>query len=329
MKAEPKKIPMTTTPGSEPAAFRPLSCGVLMNSRSIAAYWGKLMALMLGSREPIIGSVEITNECNLRCRHCFWWATRSPHAELGVEDWRALLRREYLDRGITGIGVSGGELLLRTDVIRMMLDEGFHLWVFTNGILPLPDLPLTYCVSLEGTEKSHDKIRGRGSYRKTKRNILSCPHDGVFLNMTLNTLNMREPASLVDEWKGKVQKISFGFHTPWKPRDPLWIPFGKARNEVIDELLRLKKKDPDFIFNTEGQLRTMMTGSWTKTCPAWFLRALDSSGRPKRCALGDTAICGKCGVDCYAGISSALGGEMLEWVKNMTNLLLRPNPKRP
>jgi Fe-coproporphyrin III synthase len=309
--------------------LRPLACGALMNSRTMAAYSNKVMALMMGSREPIIGSVEITNACNLRCRHCFWWATRSPHAELSVEDWRGRLRAEFKDRGILGIGVSGGEPMLRPDVIRMMLDEGYHLWVFTNGILPLPDLPLTYCVSVEGTAAHHDEIRGRGSYRKTKKHILACPHDGVFLNMTINTLNREDPEALVDEWKGKVRKISFGFHTPWTPRDPLWVPFGEARNAIVAALLRLKKKDPEFIFNTEGQLRTMKTGRWTKACPSWFLRTLDSAGRPKRCALGEAALCAKCGVDCYAGISSALGGEMLEWVRNMLNLQLRPNPKTP
>ena len=46
--------------------------------------------------------------------------------------------------------------------------------VVTNGTLPIPrfDNIYFYWISLDGTESVHDNIRGKGSYKKTKDNII-------------------------------------------------------------------------------------------------------------------------------------------------------------
>jgi len=327
MTSEPPKTPPVDPLVEGLSSFLSPEYAPLLKSHTMANFARMWMALMMGSREPLIGSAEISNTCNLNCRHCYWRADRSTEPELRVEEWRTVIRREFKDRGVRGISISGGEPLLREDVIRMVLDEGLHPWVFTNGTLPLPDLPLTYCVSIDGIEKNHDEIRGRGSYQKARRNILSAPHDGVFLNVTINSLNRNDPAALVEKWKGKVRKISFGLHTPLAAEDPLWIPFGPERDAVVADLLRLKCEHPDFLFNTEGQLRLMKTEAWSKECPTWFLLSLDSAGRKKRCALGEKAICRGCGSDCYTGVSSGLQGDILEWLKNILELFLEPKPR--
>jgi MoaA/NifB/PqqE/SkfB family radical SAM enzyme len=296
-------------------------------SRPDSPYEGKWMALLQGSREPMIGSVEITDACNLRCRHCFLNGQMPRPHELGVEAWRTVLRREFHGRGIRRISISGGEPLLRPDVIRMILEEGFHPWVLTNGTLPLPDLPLTYSVSIDGTEASHDAIRGPGSYRITSRNVLGAPHDGVFLNMTITTLNKDDPAAVVSQWKGKVRKISFGFSTPVVEQDPLWVPFGRERDAVVAGLLELKAEHPDFLLNTERQLRLMGDGAWAECCPSWILLCLDAAGGQKRCAFGDRADCRRCGADVYTAISSGLDGDVFEWMQNISDLT--PELKRP
>jgi len=43
--------------------------------------------------------------------------------------------------------------------------------------------------------------------------------------------------------KGKINKIGFQFHTPFMKNDPLWLPFGETRNDVVDRIINLKKKD--------------------------------------------------------------------------------------
>ena len=61
---------------------------------------------------------------------------------------------------------------------------------------------------------------------------------------------------LVDEWKGTVNKIGFQFHTPFVKGDPLWLKFGEERNGIVDGLIQLKRKYPDFVINSEKRAVT-------------------------------------------------------------------------
>jgi Fe-coproporphyrin III synthase len=104
---------------------------------------------------------------------------------------------------------------------------------------------------LDGTEKIHDQIRGRGSYSKTKQNILeyvSGPDRNgkpawkdIWITMTINSLNNNSIDDLLQEWKGLVNKIGFQFHTPFVKGDPLWLPYGHERNNIVDKLIALRK----------------------------------------------------------------------------------------
>ena len=96
-----------------------------------------------------------------------------------------------------------------------------------------------YWVSLDETEQIHDRIRGEGEYAKTRQNILDyvAEHDGhgkpawkdIFISTTINSLNYTTAEDLVEEWRGKVNKIAFQFHTSFIKGDPLWLPFGENR----------------------------------------------------------------------------------------------------
>ena len=79
--------------------------------------------------------------------------------------------------------------------------------------------------------------------------------------MTINSLNYKTIEDLIAQWKGTINKIVFHFHTPFHDNDPLWLPFGENRSKVIDNIIGLQKKYPDFIMNTEKQLQ-LMKGSW-------------------------------------------------------------------
>ena len=81
---------------------------------------------------------------------------------------------------------------------------------------------------------------------------------------------------LAEEWVGKVNKIGFQFHTPFMKGDPLWIEFGKLRNDLSDRLIDLRRKYPDFVINSEKQL-SLMKGNWGGNrytpvqCPTWAI----------------------------------------------------------
>jgi hypothetical protein len=196
--------------------------------------------------------------------------------------------------------------------------------VVTNGTYPLKRFEnlYFYWISLDGTEEIHDSIRGKGAYVKTKQNILEYTRGpdrkgkpvwkDIWITMTINSLNYNTIGDLVEEWKSKVNKIGFQFHTPFIKNDPLWMPFGENRNKVVDNLISLRKKYPHFVINGEKQL-SLMKGNWGGIgtapiqCPSWAILSLDHMGRIKQpCCIGSAdskglkPICEQCGLGCYS-----------------------------
>jgi Fe-coproporphyrin III synthase len=278
------------------------------------------------SKSFIYDSVDINNTCNLHCSHCYWWLNRkNENEDLTASDWKKIIRERFKKEKIFVTTLIGGEPLLRPDIIKTFCDEmPKRVCVVTNGTLPILrfDNLYFYWISLDGTEKIHDSIRGKGSYKKTKDNILkyiSGPKRNgkpvwkdIWITMTINTMNFISIKDIIEEWKDKVNKIGFQFHTPFVKNDPLWIPYGEKRNKIVDELIKLQREYPNFVINNEKQLK-LMKGNWGGKgttpiqCPTWAILSLDHKGREKRpCCIGSSdtkglkPICEDCGLGCYS-----------------------------
>lgn len=280
----------------------------------------------LHSKPFLYGSADIINVCNLHCSHCYWWKTRKEDkSELSAEEWRKVVRDTFKKNNVYVVTLVGGEPLMRPDVIEVFCEEiPRRVCVVTNGTYPLKrfDNLYFYWISLDGTETVHDSIRGKDSYSKTKKNILEYAKGpnrngkpawkDIWITMTINSLNYNTIQDLVYEWKDTVNKIGFQFHTPFADNDPLWLPYGQIRNNVVDDIIKLRRQYPEFIINSEKQLE-LMKGNWggIKTtplqCPSWAILSVDHLGRIKQpCCIGsaDTEalkpICEKCGLGCYS-----------------------------
>ena len=280
------------------------------------------------SKPAIYGSVDVNNICNLHCSHCYWWLNRKNDAEdLSAEQWRQIIRKTFKKQHIYIVTLVGGEPTMRPDIIQVFCEEmPRRVCVVTNGTYPLKRFEnlYFYWISLDGTEEVHDSIRGKGAYAKTKQNILEYikgpdrkgkpAWKDIWITMTINSLNYNTIENLVEEWKGKVNKIGFQFHTPFIKDDPLWMPFGNKRTKVVDNLISLRKKYPDFVINGEKQL-SLMKGNWggigttPVQCPSWAILSLDHMGRVKQpCCIGSAysskntskPICEECGLGCYS-----------------------------
>jgi Fe-coproporphyrin III synthase len=283
---------------------------------------------LFNAKPPIYGSADIINVCNLHCTHCYWWLNRkNENNEMGTEKWREIIKKTFKKQRIFVVTLVGGEPTLRPDIIEVFCEEmPKRVCVVTNGTYPLKRFEnlYFYWISLDGTEKVHDRIRGEGSYSKTRQNILdyisSSPnHRGgkpiwkdIWITMTINALNYNTVEDLVEEWKGKVNKIGFQFHTPFVKGDPLWMPFGEKRSELVDKLIALKERYPGFVVNGVNQL-SLMKGNWggigttPVQCPSWAILALDHMGRVKLpCCIGSAdrgalkPRCEECGLGCYS-----------------------------
>ena len=253
--------------------------GITDIAREIPLYFNlfhKMIGIKLFHEKPALyGSADIINVCNLHCSHCYWWLNRKEDKnDLSVQEWRQRIRETFKKQHLFVITLVGGEPTMRPEIIELFCEEmPRRVCVVTNGYFPLKRFEKLYFywISLDGTQKAHDSIRGEGTYAKTKQNILEYiqgpSRNGkpawkdIWITMTINSINYSTVNDLVDEWKGIINKIGFQFHTPFVKGDPLWLKFGEERNGIVDGLIQLKRKYPDFVINSEKQL-SLMKGNW-------------------------------------------------------------------
>jgi Fe-coproporphyrin III synthase len=289
--------------------------------------FSKLAAYKFFKRKsPIYGSADIINVCNLHCTHCYWWLNRKENEELTVEQWKKVIEEKFKKKHVFIITLVGGEPTLRPDVIELFAKEfPNRVCVVSNGTFPLKKIPgiYFYWISIDGTKDVHDSIRGKGSFEKTKKNILDYLRDNgksawkdIWISMTINSLNYKTVKSVIDEWHPHVNKIGFQFHTPFMRDDPLWLPFGKERTELVDQIISLRDKYDDYLINPKKQLELLKRnwgglGTTPVDCPTWTIVSVDHMGREKRpCCIGSAdknsikPICEECGLGCYSIFAS-------------------------
>ncbi len=249
---------------------------------------------------PIGFSFDVTNRCNLRCKHCYFLYNneKSELTEIELINKIHLLKTQF-PSAIHAAWI-GGEPLLRTDLLIECTKLFPMNMVVTNGTIELPTL--TNCmfnVSVDGTKDYYEKIRGK-NYETVKKNA---DRDDIHVNITcvLNKINSQCIEPLVKEWKKtKIQGISFSFYTPQREiEDDLYLS-GTERNSAIDRILKVKQTYGDFILNSKSVLLLMNSeNSFTVTqqcaSPKAFI-SIDSMGNIKRpCVMGATADCDRCG----------------------------------
>ncbi len=158
-----------------------------------------------------------TNLCNARCLHCSSnSATRLPD-ELTTEEALKLME-DFADAGVIDVAFSGGEPLLRADLLRIACHArrlGIAVGVGTNGS------PITrrvaeelaaagvnrVQVSLDGLPESHDTLRcWPGLYERALKAIDTAKSAGLRVHAccTINRLNFCELEAFVDLVAGQV-----------------------------------------------------------------------------------------------------------------------------
>lgn len=130
---------------------------------------------------PALGTLLVTYRCDLRCRVCDLPARaaarrRAGDRELGTEAFRAVLR-DMKAIGTAGVGFTGGEPMLRDDLLELLgyaAQLGLHAHLNTDGLRVVERAAELVAsgvrsvnVSLDGADAAtHDRARRReGSFR--------------------------------------------------------------------------------------------------------------------------------------------------------------------
>jgi len=141
------------------------------------SHHARLLALAQEHNVPLDVSIELTHHCNFRCRHCYIPDLKAPD-RLTTERVLTLLD-ELVEMGTLSLTLTGGELLLRPDWLRIARRArrlGFALRLFTNGALidedtaaAIQGLNAVVEISLHAMrEQVFEEITGRkGSFKKT------------------------------------------------------------------------------------------------------------------------------------------------------------------
>ena len=277
---------------------------------------------LFNKKSPIYGSADIINVCNLHCTHCYWWLNRKENEELTLEQWKEIIDKKFKKNHVFIVTLVGGEPTMRMDVIKLFVKEfPKRACVVSNGTFPLQKIKnlYFYWISIDGTQQIHDNIRGKGAFEKTKKNIMDYIESNgekawqdIWISMTINSQNYKTVKNVIEEWEPHVNKIGFQFHTPFAKGDPLWLPFGPERTKVVDDIIAMREKYPDYVINPKKQLELMKRnwggkGTTPVDCPTWAILSVDHMGREKMpCCIGSAEknsmkpICEDCGLGCYS-----------------------------
>ncbi len=134
-------------------------------------------------------TIEITNRCQLHCQHCGIWAEKERYemsASMVIRTLRELLGRYK----IYFVSLTGGEPFLNKDCGRLLKAVSFFrdrgditgFGVYSNaayfeGVRRAFSTYGAYLrgmhmgISIDGGEKTHDRLRGPGAYQKTLKTI--------------------------------------------------------------------------------------------------------------------------------------------------------------
>jgi radical SAM family uncharacterized protein len=205
---------------------------------------------LFGVRVPLFCGHKLTYNCNLRCKMCPFW--KRPIKDSSIEQEKAILRQIYAS-GVCAIAFEGGEPLLRKDLVEILAFSRslpLHTSLITNGTLLesrideiAPYINGVVYVSLDGLEKTHDKIRGvNGSFRKAIEGIMSCRGKvSVTINTTIMAENIHEIEDLVKLANEIGVRISVSLaHEYCNVKAS--APAGHEIRELAGKLAEMKKK---------------------------------------------------------------------------------------
>ena len=221
-----------------------------------------LKSSLVKTRGPLIVSLAITNRCNLECAYCYYSYQKKADKDLSLETIKRFLDESYA-MGTRFIILSGGEPLLRKnvkDIIQLVNDKGMLASLVTNGFFladraaELQDVS-HLCISLDGEEKIHDSIRGKGSFKRIMKGIEEAKKYNIpiRINATLTKRNKESVDFLMDFTLKK--RILFGVCFLYKSVDDSKSDLVLSDDEIRDILRRIidyKKKGYPFLFSLKN-----------------------------------------------------------------------------
>lgn len=258
-----------------------------------------IKTILFKKKEPILGTVILTDKCNLHCKHCSVnniTAVVHPYKQIKNE-----MRRLY-EMGVRILFFCGGETFMWNDgdkTLRSLVIEakqmGFLIVnVVTNGTFPI-DLPEADLIllSLDGDRERHNKIRG-DTYDRILENVKNASSDNICFYMAINQINKNSVRNvcLTAMNTPNVRAVSFNFHTPYP--DTKELALSRAEKAECCKIISKMMKAGAPVFNLKSAFPYLINNSFPTPC---YQCVVMENGKLSVCGrcIDVPGLCEKCG----------------------------------
>lgn len=258
-----------------------------------------IKTVLFKKKEPILGTVIVTDKCNLHCRHCSVnniTAVIHPYEQIVGE------MRTLYDMGVRILFFCGGETFLwkdgtytLRDLVIKAKEMGFLIVnVVTNGTYPI-DLPEADLIllSLDGDRERHNAIRG-DTYDVIMENIKHATSDNICFYMAINQINkdaVRDVCLTARDTKN-VRAVSFNFHTPYP--DTRELALSREEKAACCDMISRMMKEGAPVFNLRGAFPYLINNTFPTPC---YQCVVIENGKLSTCGrcIDVPGLCDECG----------------------------------
>jgi MoaA/NifB/PqqE/SkfB family radical SAM enzyme len=273
-----------------------------------------MKTIIFKRKSPILGTIILTDKCNLQCKHCSVNNIKSiiyPYSQIKNE-----MLSLYKD-GIRILFFCGGETFLWSDNGKSLRDLvieakeiGFLIVnVVTNGTFTL-DLPEADMIllSLDGSRERHNEIRGN-TFDLIIENIISSTSNNICLYMAINKINQNdiEMVSEIAKNTKNIKAVSFNFHTPYPETEYLKLTLEEKADCCKRISTLINKKYP--IFNLKSAFPYIIDNSFKTPC---YQCVVMENGQKYICGrcIDINGLCNECGYFFAAEYSLVFSGNI-------------------
>lgn len=247
-----------------------------------------IKTVLFRKKDPILGTIILTDKCNLKCRHCSVNnITAVVHPYKQIKQEMTLLYK----MGVRILFFCGGETFLWRESGKTLRDlvieakqTGFLIVnTVTNGTFPI-DLPEADLIllSLDGNREKHNQIRGN-TYDTIMNNIRHASSDNICFYMAVNQINKNTIKDVCQKAMElpNVRAVSFNFHTPYPDTKELALS-REEKAGCCAVITRMMKKGAP-VFNLKSAFPYLINNTFPTPC--------------HQCVVmenGKLSVCGRC-----------------------------------
>ncbi len=260
---------------------------------------------------------DVTNQCNLRCKGCFFFSSgehKAASEEKDIKKWETFVDSEK-QRGVNLAILIGGEPTLHLDRVEAFYKR-LPTFCATNGLIKVPrdkfpDMMLG--ISLWGDEEDEKVLRGKDTFSISSKNYEGDPHTYYLYTITPRQIGK------TDRIIGKIQDVGLKVHMQLLSNDEgvdgfFWKP--EELSKIRQEMDTMLDKYPNTVISSKYYHEIITTGmmlgrsfGW-KECPSvtepldtrdpkpkrliHFIRWASDLKTMHRCCTSETRDCSTC-----------------------------------